>query len=51
MIHKINGQTVVEVEITGEKMFRPDGLIGVQLHPGPPMKVELRNIRLKECGK
>jgi hypothetical protein len=24
-----------------------DGLIGVQVHVGPPMKVEYRNIRLK----
>jgi hypothetical protein len=24
------------------------GLIGVQVHVGPPMKVEYRNIRLKE---
>jgi hypothetical protein len=26
---------------------RADGLIGVQVHVGPPMKVEYRNIRLK----
>ena len=24
-----------------------DGLIGVQVHVGPPMKVEYRNLRLK----
>ena len=27
---------------------RFSGLIGVQVHVGPPMKVEYRNIRLKE---
>jgi hypothetical protein len=25
-----------------------EGLIGVQVHVGPPMKVEYRNFRLKE---
>ena len=29
-------------------MRRADGLIALQLHAGPPMKVEFRNIRLKE---
>jgi hypothetical protein len=27
---------------------RTDGLLGVQVHVGPPMKVEFRNIRLKQ---
>ena len=47
LVHKINGQTMIEVDVQGEKLFRQDGLIAVQLHPGPPMKIELRNIRLK----
>jgi len=25
-----------------------DGLIGIQVHRGPPMKIEVRNIRLKK---
>ena len=24
-----------------------DGLIGIQVHRGPPMKIEVRNIRIK----
>ena len=24
-----------------------EGLIGFQLHPGPPMKVQFKNIRIK----
>ena len=31
-----------------ESCFNPEGLIGVQVHVGPPMKVEYRNFRLKE---
>jgi len=25
-----------------------DGLIGIQVHLGPPMKIEVKNIRLKK---
>jgi hypothetical protein len=27
---------------------RGDGLLGVQVHVGPPMKIEYRNVRLKK---
>jgi hypothetical protein len=27
---------------------RLDGLLGMQVHVGPPMKVEFRNIRIKK---
>ena len=27
------------------------GMLGIQVHVGPPMKVEYRNIRLKQLGK
>ena len=27
------------------------GIIALQMHPGPPMKVQFRNLRLKEAGK
>jgi len=27
---------------------RADGLLGVQVHVGPPMKVEYRDLRLKD---
>jgi hypothetical protein len=31
-----------------DRANRPsDGLLGMQVHVGPPMKVEYRNIRLK----
>jgi hypothetical protein len=30
---------------------RSDGLLGVQVHVGPPMKVEYRNLRLKDLTR
>jgi 3-keto-disaccharide hydrolase len=47
LTHIINGR-VMTVVIDDDLPNRPvDGLIGVQVHVGPPMKVEYRNIRLK----
>lgn len=43
----INGQLMVEVVDEDTQQRRADGLIALQLHAGPPMKVEFRNIRLK----
>ncbi len=47
LVHTINGH-LMSVVIDDDVLNRPeDGLIGVQVHVGPPMKVEYRNIRLK----
>ena len=47
LTHIINGRLMSAV-IDDDAPNRPvDGLIGVQVHVGPPMKVEYRNIRLK----
>jgi len=47
LTHTINGR-LMSVVIDDDVPNRPaDGLIGVQVHVGPPMKVEYRNIRLK----
>lgn len=47
LIHLLNGQ-VMSVVLDDDARGRPErGLIGVQVHTGPPMKVEYRNIRLK----
>lgn len=47
LVHAINGR-LMSVVIDDDVPNRPqDGLIGVQVHVGPPMKVEYRNIRLK----
>lgn len=48
MIHMINGQ-VMSVVIDDDSENRTmDGLLGVQVHVGPPMTVEYKNIRLKK---
>jgi hypothetical protein len=47
LTHAINGR-VMTVVVDDDGPNRPvDGLLGVQVHVGPPMKVEYRNIRLK----
>ncbi len=47
LIHMLNGHvtSIVIDDDTAHRRF--DGLIGVQVHVGPPMKVEFRSIRLK----
>jgi 3-keto-disaccharide hydrolase len=48
LTHILNGR-VMCVVIDDDAPNRPaDGLIGVQVHVGPAMKVEYRNIRLKD---
>jgi len=47
LVHTINGRLMSTV-IDDDAPNRPaEGLIGVQVHVGPPMKVEYRNFRLK----
>jgi hypothetical protein len=47
LTHIVNGH-LMTVVLDDDPPNRPvDGLIGVQVHVGPPMKVEYRNIRLK----
>ncbi len=48
LIQILNGH-VMSMLIDDDKAGRRmDGLIGIQAHLGPPMKIEVRNIRLKE---
>ena len=47
LTHLLNGR-LMSVTIDDDAANRPaDGLLGMQVHVGPPMKVEYRNIRLK----
>lgn len=46
MIHQINGQTTVDVTDDHADAKR-SGLIGLQLHQGPAMKVEFRSLLLR----
>lgn len=47
MQHYINGILMSDVIDNDVKNRKLKGLIGVQVHVGPPMKIEYRNIRLK----
>lgn len=47
LTHILNGHAMSVVLDEDPKNFRADGLIGVQVHVGAPMKVEYRNFRLK----
>jgi hypothetical protein len=47
LIHILNGRALSIVIDEDPANARADGLLGVQVHVGPPMKVEYRNIRLK----
>ena len=45
-IHKINGRVMVDV-IDNDPTVPRSGLLGLQIHRGPPMTVRFRNIQLK----
>lgn len=44
---KINGETMCTVTDEDEANRDLDGVLALQLHSGPPMKIEFRNIQLK----
>jgi hypothetical protein len=48
LLHYINRVLMSDVTDNDPVNRKSAGLIGVQVHVGPPMKVEYRNIRLKE---
>jgi hypothetical protein len=48
IVQALNGRVMsmlIDDDQAGRKM---DGLIGIQVHRGPPMKIEVKNIRLKK---
>jgi hypothetical protein len=48
MLHYINGVLMSDVTDNDTRNRRLSGRLGVQVHVGPPMKIEYRNFRLKE---
>ena len=48
--HFINGVLMSEVHDHDKTNRMKKGLLGVQVHVGPPMKIEFRNIYLKRLG-
>ena len=49
LTHKINGETMVEVIDESDKALK-SGLLALQLHAGPPMTVQFKDIRIKDLG-
>jgi hypothetical protein len=47
MIHLLNGHAMSLVVDDDSKNRKLECLLGVQVHVGPPMKVEIRNFRIK----
>ncbi len=47
-VQKINGVTTAELTDDDKEQRKATGLLALQLHAGPPMKVSFRNIRLKK---
>ena len=47
LTHFINGKLMSDVTDNDTDLRKMDGLIGFQVHAGPPMKVEYRNVKIK----
>ena len=46
----VNGTLMCQITDNDAKTAKPDGIIALQMHPGPPMKVQFKNIMLKPLG-
>ena len=51
LIHLVNGHVMSVVVDDDPQERTSEGLIGMQVHVGPPMKIEFQNIRLKTDRK
>ncbi|MBA4104197.1 MAG: DUF1080 domain-containing protein [Pirellula sp.] len=51
LIHKINGDVAVDVTDEDPKNAKAKGLLALQVHAGPDMKVQYRSIKLKQLDK
>jgi len=47
LIHKIDGELVCEIIDQDPEKRALEGLLGIQLHGGPPMKVQVKDVWLK----
>ncbi len=50
-VHRINGVVTADCTDEDAKERRDSGVLALQLHAGPPMKVQFRNIQLKTTRK
>ncbi|WP_425396031.1 3-keto-disaccharide hydrolase [Aeoliella sp.] len=46
--HKLNGRTLVRITDNDDEKMAKKGQLALQLHVGPEMQIEFRNIRLKD---
>ncbi len=51
MRHYVNGVLMSDVIDNDSINYRRSGLLGVQVHVGPPMKVQYKNLRLKHLKR
>lgn len=51
LVHKINGITTVDVTDNTEGKAKASGILALQLHAGPPMVVQFKEIMLKKIEK
>ena len=51
LTHYINGVKTTQFIDRDRKTRRAEGLLALQLHAGPPMNVQFKNIRIKELPK
>lgn len=49
--HFLNGVLMSDVTDEDSEKRKMSGLLGVQVHVGPPMKIEYRNIRIKQLNR
>ncbi|HEX4645115.1 MAG TPA: DUF1080 domain-containing protein, partial [Verrucomicrobiae bacterium] len=48
LFQSINGQTTIDVIDQDEANAAKSGIVALQLHAGPPMMAQFKNIRIKE---
>lgn len=51
LVHKLNGNVTVDVTDEDAEKGKKSGLLALQLHAGPPMTVQFRNIRIRHLPK
>ena len=50
LVHKVNGNVTVDVTDNQEEKRSDSGILAFQIHRGPPMKIELRDITLNRLS-
>lgn len=51
LVHTLNGDVTVEVTDDDAKEAEARGILALQVHAGPPMRVEFKSVELKRLGE